>query len=570
MMKFARLAAGADAVLLYYAGHALQYQGRNYLMPVDSEVEDDISLRYQMVLLDDVLAAAERATGVKIVILDACRNNPIADNINRKLAGLSRGVPATRGLARIDKALGMVVAYSTAADDVAADGSGRNSPFTSALLRRLREPGLEIGAMFRRIAADVNEKTQGRQRPETYVSLIGEYYLNQTDRPVWDQIKDTADASAFRSFIQRFPSSPRASDAQYRLTMLERAEAARIAEQSKVEQARAEELRLREEARIKEAAAAKLAAERDRVEREAAATQARAEAARKAEEERIRIAAAEQAKAAEQARLAELARLAEQARIKAAQIEEARIKEAQQKLAAAERERAEAAAAVARARQAEEERAKLAAAEQAKAEQTRLAEIARQEQQAAEENRLEDQRIKLAGLSVAPLAAEHDRNRPSPEQSCREEAEKLAKLRISPSRDDVVRFDKALTCEKLRPQLVRLIESIPAEITGPIATPGIANATPGIADSVKPVAPPQVAIQTPADAPVSKPQINPSIPAPVIAAPPARPQTKAASAAERRRAVNADCSAIVERAQLGELSDDDREILKSCRGSMRP
>jgi len=228
MMKFARLASGADAVLLYYAGHALQYQGRNYLMPVDSEVEDDISLRYQMVLLDDVLAAAERATGVKIVILDACRNNPIADNINRKLAGLSRGVPTTRGLARIDKALGMVVAYSTAADDVAADGSGRNSPFTSALLRRLREPGLEIGAMFRRIAADVNEKTQGRQRPETYVSLIGEYYLNQTDRPVWDQIKDTADASAFRSFIQRFPSSPRASDAQYRLTMLERAEAARI------------------------------------------------------------------------------------------------------------------------------------------------------------------------------------------------------------------------------------------------------------------------------------------------------------------------------------------------------
>ena len=234
---------------------------------------------------------------------------------------------------------------------------------------------------------------------------------------------------------------------------------------------------------------------------------------------------------------------------------------------------------MARARQAEEERAKLAAAEQAKAEQTRLAEIARQEQQAAEENRLEDQRIKLAGLSVAPLAAEHDRNaRPSPEQSCKEEAEKLAKLRISPSRDDVVRFEKALTCEKLRPQLARLIESIQAEITGPIATPGvvittpgIASATPGIADPVKPVAPqPQVAIQTPADTPVSKPQINPSIPAPVVAAPPARPQTKAASAAERRRAVNADCSAIVERAQLGELSDDDREILKSCRGSMRP
>src|SRR5205085_3124819 len=76
--------------------------------------------------------------------------------------------------------------------------------------------------MFRRIAADVNNKTNGRQRPETYVSLIGEYFLNQKDKPVWDQIKDSSDAAAFRSFIAQFPSSPRASDAQYRLQMLER------------------------------------------------------------------------------------------------------------------------------------------------------------------------------------------------------------------------------------------------------------------------------------------------------------------------------------------------------------
>ncbi len=222
MTQFARLATGADAALFYYAGHALQYQGRNYLMPIDGELEDEVSLRYQMVMLDDVRAAVERADGVKIVILDACRNNPVVDNLRRKMAGASRSVEATRGLARIDKALGMVVAYSTAADDVAADGAGRNSPFTSALLRRLKEPGLEIGSMFRRIAADVNEKTNGRQRPETYVSLIGEYYLNQKDKPVWDQIKDTSDAAAFRSFIAQFPSSPRASDAQYRLQILER------------------------------------------------------------------------------------------------------------------------------------------------------------------------------------------------------------------------------------------------------------------------------------------------------------------------------------------------------------
>jgi hypothetical protein len=221
MTQFARIATGADTAFFYYAGHAMQFQGRNYLMPTDGELEDELSLRYQMVMVDDVRAAVERADGVKIVVLDACRNNPVVDNLRKKM-GVTRNIASTRGLARPDKALGMVVAYSTAADEVAADGAGRNSPFTSALLRRLREPGLEIGSMFRLIAADVNEKTSGRQRPETYISLIGEYYLNEKDKPAWENIKDTNDPAAFRSFIAQFPSSPRASDAQYRLRLLER------------------------------------------------------------------------------------------------------------------------------------------------------------------------------------------------------------------------------------------------------------------------------------------------------------------------------------------------------------
>jgi hypothetical protein len=222
MTQFARLATGADAAFFYYAGHAMQFQGRNYLMPTDGELEDEVSLRYQMVTVDDVRAAVERADGVKIVVLDACRNNPVIDNLRRKIVGVSRNIATTRGLARPDKAVGMVVAYSTAADEVAADGAGRNSPFTSALLRRLREPGLEIGSMFRLIAADVNEKTNGHQRPETYISLIGEYYLNEKDKPAWEQIKDSNDPAAFRNFIAQFPTSPRASDAQYRLRILER------------------------------------------------------------------------------------------------------------------------------------------------------------------------------------------------------------------------------------------------------------------------------------------------------------------------------------------------------------
>jgi hypothetical protein len=217
MAQFARLATSADTALFYYAGHALQHQGQNYLMPTDADLEDEISLRYQMVSLDDVRDGLRRAGGVKIMILDACRNNPMLEKLNRA----TRNIETVRGLARIDRAEGEVVAYATAANQVAVDGSGRNSPFTHALLKRLDEAGLEIGTMFRRVAGDVNEQTKGQQRPELLISLISEYYLNQNDRPVWEHIMDSADPAALRDFIDRFPSSPRAPDARYRLQFLE-------------------------------------------------------------------------------------------------------------------------------------------------------------------------------------------------------------------------------------------------------------------------------------------------------------------------------------------------------------
>jgi hypothetical protein len=184
MAQFARLATSADTALFYFAGHALQHQGQNYLMPTDAQLTDEISLRYQMVSLDDVRVGLGRARGVKIMILDACRNNPMVDRFNRGRTDLTRNVETVRGLARIgiDGAEGEVVAYATAANQVAADGSGRNSPFTAALLNRLGEAGLEIGTMFRRIAADVYERTKGQQRPELLISLFREYYLNQGEQ----------------------------------------------------------------------------------------------------------------------------------------------------------------------------------------------------------------------------------------------------------------------------------------------------------------------------------------------------------------------------------------------------
>jgi hypothetical protein len=95
------------------------------------------------------------------------------------------------------------------------------------LLRRLQEPGLEIEMMFRRVAADVNAETQGRQRPETYVSLLDEYYLNQSDRVLWEQVQAGDDPNAVRAFLARFPSSSRALSARTLLQSLEQKQAAR-------------------------------------------------------------------------------------------------------------------------------------------------------------------------------------------------------------------------------------------------------------------------------------------------------------------------------------------------------
>ena len=201
--EFARMGKNADTALFFYAGHAMQFQGQNYLMPVDGELKDGDSI-WSMVRLDDVRRALDRVSGLKVMILDACRNNPLSDRIYRSVGGDGN----QRGLARIDRTQGMIVVYATAADEVAEDGKGRNSPFTSALLTRIDEAGLEITKMLKLVGADVSARTGGRQRPEITVQSYNDYFLNQSDRIAWEKIKDSGDPSALQDFIKRFPSSP--------------------------------------------------------------------------------------------------------------------------------------------------------------------------------------------------------------------------------------------------------------------------------------------------------------------------------------------------------------------------
>ena len=172
---FTRESAGADMSLVFYAGHGLEMDGVNYLVPVDARLERDTDVRFEAVELDDVLASTTGAA-LRVVILDACRNNPLARSMQR--TGASRSV--SRGsFGNLDESLlgdETLVAYAAAAGTTADDGTGRNSPYTAALLSYLEQP-LEIGLLFREVRARVLEATDGRQRPHEYASLLGEHYL---------------------------------------------------------------------------------------------------------------------------------------------------------------------------------------------------------------------------------------------------------------------------------------------------------------------------------------------------------------------------------------------------------
>lgn len=175
IIKFARATRAADVAMFYYSGHALQFEGINYLMPVDAQLNDEADLR-RMFRLDDVVADMQQAKSLRILVLDSCRDNPLADQLKRSI-GSARSVSVGRGLAKIDSPEGMIVAYATQAGRTADDGDGRNSPYTAAFLKNV-EAKEEIGTIFRRISADVYRATHQAQLPELSLSLIGEFYLN--------------------------------------------------------------------------------------------------------------------------------------------------------------------------------------------------------------------------------------------------------------------------------------------------------------------------------------------------------------------------------------------------------
>ena len=178
LRAFTRRSAGADVSLVFYAGHGIEMDGVNYLVPVDARLERDVDVRFETVTVDDLLVSTTGAS-LRLLILDACRNNPLARSMQRTAA--TRTVSGGSFADLNEDLLGdeTLVAYAAAAGTTAADGRGRNSPYTAALLSHLETP-LEIGLLFRRVRAAVLASTNGAQRPHEYHSLVGDHYLTRT------------------------------------------------------------------------------------------------------------------------------------------------------------------------------------------------------------------------------------------------------------------------------------------------------------------------------------------------------------------------------------------------------
>ena len=214
---FEHAASSATTALFFYAGHGLQVDGRNYLGPVDMKLERKQDLRRYAIELAAVLEVMHSETN--LVILDACRNNPMAGELARAI-GMNRGAAASRGLARVEKTRGTLIAYATAPDDVAADGTGEHSPYTEALLEHIETPGLSVQDMFTYVTNSVEKRTGGKQRPWTNSSLTKVVRLVPPADPArtrWEAIKDSNDPTALRDLVAQFPGSHFAELAQARL-----------------------------------------------------------------------------------------------------------------------------------------------------------------------------------------------------------------------------------------------------------------------------------------------------------------------------------------------------------------
>ncbi|MBL4786234.1 MAG: caspase family protein [Cohaesibacteraceae bacterium] len=230
--EFSKKTRGADVALFFYAGHGLQVGGRNYLAPIDARIEDENDLDFEAIPLSSIMGAMERETRINLVFLDACRDNPMAKSLARNMG--TRSAAVGKGLAPIDSGSGTLIGYATQPGNVALDGTGQNSPFTTSLLKHITTPNLDVAQLMRRVRKDVKAVTNGRQIPWTNESLTDDFAFLQSPTTnvqsvsalaseaerSWDLIQTSTDTALLALFAKKYEGSFHAALAIQRLAAL--------------------------------------------------------------------------------------------------------------------------------------------------------------------------------------------------------------------------------------------------------------------------------------------------------------------------------------------------------------
>jgi len=244
LLDFGKKAEGADVALFYYAGHGIAVNGANYLLPVDADLKSEMDVKLGAAInIDLTLEQTMGDAKVKLVFLDACRDNPFAAKI--RSAKATRSVSVQTGLAEMKSGEGTLLAFATGPGQTALDGeAGTNSPFTRALLANIAQPGVEIQQAMTKVRAQVNEETAKGQLPWGHTNLIGSVYLNpaksagngaevanvtaptsaaasDVELEFWRSIKDSNKVEELNAYLTNYPSGTFKSLALARVAALQ-------------------------------------------------------------------------------------------------------------------------------------------------------------------------------------------------------------------------------------------------------------------------------------------------------------------------------------------------------------
>lgn len=238
LRDFGRKSQGSDIAMVYFAGHGMEVDKNNYLIPVDAQLVSDQDVEYEAISIELLNRAVSGASGLRMILLDACRNNPFVNKMSRSVSTRSIG----RGLAPVEPQHGSLVSYAAREGTTAADGEGRNSPYTKALIEHIKKPGVDVRLLFAKVRDSVLAATSGVQEPFMYQSLPGKEVLlvpGEKNKPkketnvksekppitnnsvvvfdptnsdkvaveveYWNTVKDIGDADYIQSYLDQYP-----------------------------------------------------------------------------------------------------------------------------------------------------------------------------------------------------------------------------------------------------------------------------------------------------------------------------------------------------------------------------